>query len=98
MKSLIKGLFASFLLLATLAGCVSGVPKTDTYTGSDGVVTSVATDREICERSCNADYNRCVDSGAAHRSISGNAPSELFGAKADCRADLKRCLPRCKTR
>lgn len=86
------------LLLLNLTGCVSGTSPAEQYTSPSGVVTPIATDQESCKRACNADFSRCQDSNASRRSASDNAPADLFGASADCRDALKKCLPRCKGR
>jgi hypothetical protein len=91
-----KNLIVSILLASTLAACVSGKPPADTYTGKSGAVTTIETDREACIKACNDDYARCGDTDAARRGVSPNIPAGLFGAQADCREDLKNCLPRCK--
>lgn len=54
------------------------------------------TDHESCVRACNQDYARCGDTGAARRET-GNS-SEMFGAEASCRRDLRACLPSCRGR
>lgn len=86
------------LLLLSLGACVSGTPAAEKYTSASGAVTPIATDQESCKRACDADFNRCQDSDASRRSASPNAPADLFGASADCRESLKKCLPRCKGR
>ena len=92
-----RSLAFSFLLLG-LAACVSGAAPVENYTSASGVATPIATDQESCKRACNADFSRCLDSSASRRSASDNAPADLFGASADCRDALKKCLPRCKGR
>lgn len=93
-----KKLVFLFVVLVALAGCSSGRTKTDTYTSSTGAVTVIESDREACINSCNSEYSRCGDSDAARRGAGGDIPSDMFGAKAECKDALKDCLPRCKGR
>lgn len=83
-----------------LVACVSGKPQPTTYTDSVGKVTTIESDRESCERACNADYERCMEQGASYRSTSGvgSDAASFLGASSDCRDTLKKCLPRCKGR
>jgi hypothetical protein len=80
-----------------LSACVSGHKQPDTYVSQDGKTTIIETDKEMCERSCNEDYSRCMDSSAAQDN-SGlvDVPHGMFGASADCRSSLQKCLPTCK--
>lgn len=91
-------LLALVLSAFVMSGCISGQPEEDTYVSASGKVTEINSDRENCVDSCNADYNRCQDSGAAHRESFRDGPSDMVGANADCRASLKACLPKCKSR
>ncbi|MGB9153282.1 MAG: hypothetical protein WCD70_09385 [Alphaproteobacteria bacterium] len=84
------------LVVGMLSACVSGVQPADTYTDRNGKTTIIESDREMCERACNDDYSRCMDSSAAEDNSGINGPSGVFGASGDCRSDLKRCLPTCK--
>jgi hypothetical protein len=89
------------LVLATavlLSGCISGRPQQDTYTDQSGKTTIIESDREQCERSCNEDYSRCMDSTGARNNGGINGPSGMFGASSDCRNDLNSCLKGCKSR
>lgn len=90
----------SILLIATvgmLSACVSGTKHTDSYVDKDGRVMLIENDAEMCKRSCNESYSRCMDSRAAGENNSGiNGPSGVYGASADCRHALKSCLPGCK--
>jgi len=80
-----------------LGGCISGTKSPDTYTNKAGDTTVIETDHESCQRSCNEEYSRCMETEPAH--VSGvNGPTGMFGASADCRNDLKECLPNCKGR
>lgn len=82
--------------LAALTGCVSGVKPPETYVGQNGKVTVIESDREMCERSCNDTYDRCMESGAAVDNSGVNGPTGYVGATGECRDDLKNCLPTCK--
>jgi len=92
--------FLTLTLVGTLAGilsaCISGVKPPDTYTGQDGKTTIIESDREMCARSCNDTYSRCMDSRAATDNGGINGPSGVYGASAECRTDLQNCLPGCK--
>jgi hypothetical protein len=81
-----------------LGACVSGTPKSDTYTDHNGVTTLIQSDRELCVSSCNDDYSRCMDTDDAKDNGGVNGPAGMFGASADCRNSLKECLPSCKGR
>jgi hypothetical protein len=86
------------LAVGVLSACVSGVKKPDTYVGQDGKTTIIENDVEMCQRSCNADYARCMDSRAATDNSGVIGPSGVFGASGDCRSALQDCLPSCKGR
>ena len=94
---------------AMLAGC-SGKPEPMSYTSPSTCKTTVIeSDREMCERACNDDYTRCMESSNADQTgvgpgmagvpetTPGMAPG-LMGPSADCRHDLQNCLPACKSR
>jgi hypothetical protein len=89
-----------FLIMAfacvLLTGCISGRPQSDTYTDSNGKTTVIQSDREMCTQSCNDDYSRCMDTFEAQDNGGVHGAKGMFGASADCRDDLKNCLPRCK--
>jgi hypothetical protein len=86
------------IMVGMLSGCISGVKPPDTYVGQDGKTTIIESDKEMCQRACNEDYSRCMESRSAGDNNSGitGAPSGMFGASADCRNDLQKCLPPCK--
>lgn len=84
------------MVMGMLSACVSGVAPSDTYVGKNGKTTIIESDREMCERSCNEDYSRCMELTSAENNTGLTGPSGLFGASGDCRSDLKRCLPTCK--
>jgi hypothetical protein len=88
-------LLASLLVLAS---CISGKPPSDSYTDQSGKTTIIESDREQCERACNADYSRCMDTEPAQTNPVDGAPRGMFGASSDCRAALSSCLPDCKSR
>lgn len=90
--------FLGICLLAALAACVSGKPQTTTYTDQNGKTTLIESDRESCERSCNDEYERCMEMGASYRSTTGTGSdaASYFGVSSSCRDDLKKCMPRCK--
>jgi hypothetical protein len=79
-----------------LSGCISGRPKSDTYTDSAGKTTVIQSDKEMCVQSCNDDYSRCMDTDSAQDNGGVHGPAGMFGGGADCRNSLKNCLPTCK--
>jgi hypothetical protein len=83
-------------IMGMLSGCVSGTTPPDTYVGKNGKTIIIESDSEMCKRSCNEDYSRCMDSQAASTNEGLDAPSGVFGASAACRNDLQKCLPTCK--
>lgn len=89
-----------YVLLAVLAlsGCISGKPSRDTYTDKSGKTSVVESDRESCERSCNDSYTRCMDTTDARSNSGIKGPANMFGASSDCRNELSKCLPACKSR
>ena len=95
MNRILKASF--FLGVLLVGGCISGTKTPDTYTSKAGTTTVIGSDHETCLRSCNQDYSRCMDTQPAHNS-GVNGPSGMFGASADCRNDLKKCLPSCEGR
>ncbi len=84
------------IAVGMLSACVSGTKPPDTYVGRDGRTTIIETDAEACRRSCDGDYARCMDTSAASTDSGINGPSGMFGASADCRASLKKCLQSCR--
>jgi len=86
------------IIVGMLAGCISGRPPKDTVTDASGKATVIESDREMCERSCNDDYSRCMETTDARDNGGVNGPSGMFGASADCRDSLSKCLPSCKAR
>jgi hypothetical protein len=85
-----------FLALLALSGCISGLPEDTTYTDHSGKTTLIESDQEMCTRSCNEDYSRCMDTQPAEQTTPG-MPSGMFGASGECRSELSKCLPRCKS-
>jgi hypothetical protein len=89
---------ALLALLLSLAGCISGQPPVDTYTSpTTGKTTVIQSDKEMCEQSCNDDYNRCMDAEPAGETLPGTHPG-MFGPASECRSELSSCLPSCSTR
>ncbi len=84
-------------VVSVLSACVSGTKPTDTYVGRDGQKTLIESDAEMCKRSCNEDYSRCMDTRAAGSDNSGvRGPSGVYGASGECRNALQRCVRGCK--
>ena len=83
-------------VVGMLSACVSGTHPIDTYVGQDGKTTLIESDREMCRRSCNEEYSRCMDSHAVSDNSGINGPSGVFGASGDCRKSLQNCMPNCK--
>ena len=86
------------LFVGMLSACVSGTKPTDTYVGQNGKTTKIESDQELCQRSCNADYSRCMETRAASDNGGVIGPSGVFGASGACRSALHDCLPICKAR
>ncbi len=85
------------LIVGVLSACVSGTKPSDAYIGKDGSKTLIESDAEMCRRSCNAEYSRCMDTRAAGTDTGGvKGPSGVFGASGDCRNALQRCIKGCK--
>jgi hypothetical protein len=83
-------------IVGLLSACVSGTKQPDSYIGKNGKTTIIESDSEMCRRSCNESYSRCMDSHAARNNEGINGPSGVLGASADCRNTLQNCLPTCK--
>lgn len=88
--------------LAIVACLVLGVAACSGYQG----VTSGATpargdlglnDKQSCVQSCDSAHARCMDAGAARREPDGVAAT-IYGARSDCEATLRKCLPQCRGR
>jgi hypothetical protein len=86
------------VLFLSLTACVSGRPESTVYTSpTTGKSTVIESDREMCQKSCNDDYSRCMDSASSNTAIPG-APAGMFGISAECRKELSECLPSCRSR
>jgi len=86
------------LIVGGLLSSCAGQPPADTYTDHAGKTTVIQSDKEQCVSSCNETYNVCMESFSARDNGGVNGPSGMFGAGADCRDDLKNCLPGCQSR
>ena len=95
MRKTNKILFMTGVL--ALVSC-SGVKSPETYTDKSGNTTVIETDHEMCVHACNETYSRCMDTSSAQDNSGVNGPRGMFGAGADCRNDLKNCLPGCQSR
>ncbi|MBI1273161.1 MAG: hypothetical protein GC131_03630 [Alphaproteobacteria bacterium] len=69
-----------------------GITSGSSYEADPGSLS----DREACINACNSAHAVCMDSGAARRDRD-DVP-DLFGAGANCDAQLRSCLPGCKGR
>jgi hypothetical protein len=98
MRAPVLVIAAMGILVGTLAGCISGKPPSDTYTDKSGKTSVLESDRELCERACNEEYSRCMETDSARGNSGVNGPAGMFGASAECRNDLGNCLPPCKGR
>ena len=83
------------LVVGMLSACVSGTPTPESYVERDGTTVFIENSQEMCTRSCNDTYARCMDSRAAS-DVDINGLSPLYGASAECRDALKACLTSCK--
>ena len=95
-KRILMILVVGMLSASLLTACISGVKPADTYTDRNGKTTVIESDKEMCKRSCNDDYSRCMDTSAAQDNDGIHGPSGVFGASGDCRSALQKCLPGCK--
>ena len=87
-----------FMSALALSGCISGKKPPETVIDSSGNETVIESDKESCVRVCNEDYSRCMDTMSAQDNSGVNGPRGMFGANADCRRNLKDCLPGCQGR
>jgi hypothetical protein len=97
---------AILLLMAagSLAGCISGKPPLDTYTSpATGETTVIESNVEMCQRSCNDDYTRCMEGSLTAEDLPGVPQATpgvrpgVMGVSGDCTHELRDCLPRCKS-
>jgi hypothetical protein len=93
-----RAFFAMFACALLLAACISGKPEPETYTNKEGQVTTIESDKDLCIRSCNDDYERCSDRGTTYQFDRSQDVNDIYGVSATCRDELKACLPRCKGR
>ena len=91
-----RALILMIVIVGMLSGCISGRPQTDTYTDSSGKKTRIESDKEQCQRSCNDDYSRCMDTTDARDNSGINGPKGMFGSSGECRTDLSSCMKDCK--
>lgn len=91
-------LIVGVLVCGAVSGCVSGKPKPITYVDKEGRVAVIENDREQCMHTCNDDYTRCMETGAAQNGPVSGSTSGIFGASGECRTALQNCLPDCKNR
>lgn len=84
------------LTVFALSACISGRPKTESYTDSNGVTTAIQSDKDVCKQSCNDDYSRCSETDGAKDNSGVQGARGFFGASAECRSTLKSCLGSCK--
>ena len=96
-STLVKAL-SLCLLLCAVSACSGASKKPETYVNDAGAVTVLDNDRESCTRSCNADFDRCSGTSAAESKVGRGQMTGIFGAQADCKADMKACLSRCRAR
>ncbi len=94
----LTGALSLCLLVGALAGCSGAAKKSDTYTAPSGAIMTLENDGESCTRSCNADFDRCSSTRAAESKVGRGQMTGIFGAQADCKADMKTCLKACRDR
>jgi hypothetical protein len=84
-------------VVGMVSGCVSGVKQPDSYTSAGGKTTIIESNAEMCRRSCNNDFSRCMDTVPAQTSGGlTDVPTGMFGASADCKNSLRSCLVACR--
>ncbi|MDD3030292.1 MAG: hypothetical protein PHS57_08500 [Alphaproteobacteria bacterium] len=93
-KSLLR-IALGFAVVGMLEACVSGTQPTESYVDREGITVRLESNQEMCLRSCNDSYARCMDSRAAS-GTDINGRSRLYGASAECYDSLKACLASCK--
>ncbi len=89
---------ATALILSAFLVLTGCRPASD-YKQSEGPPVSGAP--EICTKSCNSEFDACMDQFASGPSATSNSgiqrddPSSMFTGDARCSYDLKSCLKRC---
>lgn len=100
-KRIAKPFFFACMLLTlsvSLSACSGYYKQKDSYVASSGSTTTLESDSQSCASSCNAEFERCGETGAAHSSVARGRLTGIIGAEADCRASLRRCLKTCRAR
>ncbi len=86
------------LVLVSFSACSGYYRQTDSYVRPSGSVKVLESDRESCVSSCNADYDRCGETSAAHTDVARGRLTGIVGAQADCAASFRRCMRMCRER
>lgn len=99
MKMFQSLLFRALVIVAgsgALAACESGYHGN---TSGSSIPTSgaVVSGQDSCIQSCNNANIRCMDASSTRRSASEDVTT-IYGARSDCDAELRQCLPKCRGR
>lgn len=86
------------LLLVGVSACSGHYKPRDSYVGRSGAVTTLQSDSQSCQSSCNSEFERCSETGAAQGPVGRGRLTGIIGAKADCSAKLRSCLKVCRVR
>lgn len=83
-------------LSLALGACSSGYRGVTSGASVSPAATGMS-NMDVCVQSCDSAHARCMDAGSARREPM-EAASTIYGAKFDCEASLRSCLPKCKGR
>jgi len=79
-----------------LAACESGY-RGNTSGASLPTAGTALSGQEACTQSCNNANIRCMDASSTRRTANEDV-TLIYGARSDCDADLRQCLPKCRGR
>jgi hypothetical protein len=82
--------------LGTLTACESGY-RGNTSGASIPTSGAVVSGQDSCVQSCNNTNIRCMDASSTRRPASEDVTT-IYGARSDCDAELRQCLPKCRGR
>ncbi|MDX9690423.1 MAG: hypothetical protein EOM37_03465 [Proteobacteria bacterium] len=100
-KDVLKPLsFVSMVLIvsAVLGACTGSYHKRDSYVAKSGAVVNLETDKQSCQATCDSEYDRCMETGAAQSPVGRGQMTGVLGAQADCSASMRSCQNRCRIR
>ncbi len=94
--SFARATLPALCLLLGLGACnaqYGGTTSGSSVPVSDGSLSNM----DACVQSCDSAMARCMDAGSARRTPDSMAAT-IYGAKSDCEASLRSCLPKCNGR